>query len=91
MVGTKDCLDCRALRRRLSGLGLDYLYLDANALKAGHYGASEMSEDPRVAALVGLLQQNLEVPLLLLDGDVQDTSIWLGARRTCMEAACQVA
>ncbi len=91
MVGTKDCRDCRTLRKRLAVLGLDYLYLDAYALKAGHYGVSEMPDDPRVAAFVGLLRQNLEVPLLLLDGDVQDISIWLGARRMCMEAACRVA
>ncbi|HHN47294.1 MAG TPA: hypothetical protein ENN09_07615 [Planctomycetes bacterium] len=62
---------------RLRRLNIDYTYFDAKALKAGLYGTTERLEDPRVQAMSGLFRQNLAVPMLLIDGRLEDISVWL--------------
>ena len=91
MVGTRDCPKCRALRKKLDGLGLDYAYLDGDALKAGNYGLPENPEDPRIVGMVGLLRQNLEVPVLIVDGRLEDTSVWIGLNQNCTGTVYKVA
>ena len=91
MVGSSECPRCAALKEKLEELELGCVYLDGASLRSGEYGVPSSPDDPRLDAIVALVEQNLEVPVLLVDGVRRDVDAWLTGADGCADGVCRVA
>jgi len=84
LITKVDCPLCKMLKGKLEGL--EYKEFDADKLKRGEYGNTKETR----CAIVGMVLTNLELPVLLEDGQVKDFSRKYLGDMVCEDGVCHL-